>query len=135
MHAIQFPPEVEAALQEQSRLYEDGMQSGLAGEPDPFPCHNGRRDGWRRGDTLRRIRAGEVLGVLSAGTRCKACSAQNWGNRMGCPAGCGGEIEWGALVDKGGNPSEVAGFVGTGELASSALPLVDAFTGEDVPKP
>ena len=110
-------------------LFEQGRQIGLAGGQKPTGP-TGILQGWIHGDTLRRIRAGEVLGFVCQGTRC-TCGEQAWGWRAGCRCDDPAQtMAWGVLVDDGLADGGHAKFMTVDQVLATGLLLVNCFTGE-----
>ena len=110
-------------------LFEQGRQIGLAGGQKPTGPE-GVLQGWIHGDTLRRIRAGEVLGFVCQGSRC-TCGEQAWGWRAGCRCDDPAQtMAWGVLVDDGLDDGQHAKFMTVDQVHATGLLLVHCFTGE-----
>lgn len=112
--------------------YEQGLADGLAGKEKPTGNEN-ELCGWNIGNAKRRIIAGDAIGLVSTGTKCDACGEQNWGYRLGCRCNKSLDdktVRYGLLVSDG---SGVAKFMTLEEVEATGKPLIDTFTGEDVP--
>lgn len=91
-----------------NKAYQAGHEAGLAGLPLP---ESANEQAWLRGGIERRARAGEIVAVVTLGSRCNSCGDQNYGWRMGCRcwsqeqtmaaftgADNAPQMEWGALA-------------------------------------
>jgi hypothetical protein len=134
--------------------FERGEAAGRGGHALVSDASPQFAQGWARGDTERRVQAGEVIGFVCPATRCSKCGSTAWGHRAGCGcwpmdaehnpftmAGCerlkedGYVIEWGLLVVKIGETRDSV-FMSSEELLAemkAGKPLVDCFTGKPVP--
>lgn len=110
--------------------HQAGRAAGLAGEPAQPKQSENWQQAWTSGDVKRRVNAGLVLAVMTAGTHCKSCESINYGCRMGCR--CNGDIEWGALMmSKDGEPAAFARWEDLRSARASGMPVLDADTGMD----
>lgn len=125
-----------SAANDAAHAFEEGEAAAMAGLPRPDGPQPATQ-GWDFGNAKRRIRAGEAIGVVCQGTKCDACGDQNWGWRLGCHCNTGlmTTVRHGLLVDDGLPEGEPAKFMTIDEARATGKPLIDTFSGADVPLP